>query len=387
MGKLLGLPFGIDLATGDVDQFLIDKIERKLHYWTTIRLSLAGRTVVVNMVLLSTLWFFIVLWGGTTKAIRQIKSSLMNFLWSGSSHRTRVRVSWTDCCAAKGKGGLGLIDPQEAMEALMAKWILKALQPGASHLQTFLRYRLQKLRPDIRGTWPQSIQWALTYKFSAPRGYRIWNRMIQGWKKFSKCLEMSPPTNDAEVLSTTLWWSTQFYAASFGFSVLQAARLMSRGLQHVRDLWNAETHTSEELINCYQVSRADQAPLIRMIAAIPQGWIRLLTVDKAITRAGEYLGIFQQAQDTHPRLICKFTNTFQPHLLEGMVELELAPAQACYSIGMQSKLLMQANVPDEPIRGFLKRVRIVAISRGQPRKLKVSLLYARIIQDMVFDLG
>jgi hypothetical protein len=273
------------------------------------------------------------------------------------------------------------------MEVLMAKWILKALQPGASHLQTFLRYRLQKLRPDIRGTWPQSIQWVLTYKFSAPRGYRIWNRMIQGWKKFSKCLEMSPPTNDAEVLSTTLWWSTQFYAASFGFSVLQAARLMSRGLQHVRDLWNAETHTSEELINCYQVSRADQAPLIRMIAAIPQGWIRLLTVDKAITRAGEYLGIFQQAQDTHPRLICKFTNTFQPHLLEGMVELELAPAQACYSIGMQSKLLMQANVPDEPIRGFLKRVRIVAISRGQPRKLKVSLLYARIIQDMVFDLG
>jgi hypothetical protein len=273
---------------------------------------------------------------------------------------------------------------------LMAKWILKALQPGASHLQTFLRYRLQKLRPDIRGTWPQSIQWVLTYKFSAPRGYRIWNCMIQGWKKFSKCLEMSPPTNDAEVLSTTFWWSTQFYTASFGFSVLQAARFMSRGLQHVRDLWNAETqllHTSEELINRYQVSRADQAPLIRMIEAIPQGWIRMLMVDKAITRASEYLGIFQQAQDTHPRFICELTNNFQPHILEGLVELELAPAQACYSTRMQSKLLIQADVPDEPIRGFLKRVHIVAISRGQPRKLKVSLLYAGIIQDMVFDPG
>jgi hypothetical protein len=69
LGKLLGLPFGIDMATVDVDRFLQDKIERKLHYWTTLRLSLASRAMVVNMVLLSTLWYFIVLWGGTIQVI------------------------------------------------------------------------------------------------------------------------------------------------------------------------------------------------------------------------------------------------------------------------------------------------------------------------------
>jgi hypothetical protein len=59
--KLLGLPFGIDVAIVDMDRFLQDKIERKLYYWTTLRLSLASQAVVVNMVLLSTLWYFIVL--------------------------------------------------------------------------------------------------------------------------------------------------------------------------------------------------------------------------------------------------------------------------------------------------------------------------------------
>jgi hypothetical protein len=61
LSKLLGLSFGIDITTNDVDQFLMDKIVKKSHYWTTLKLSLASRAVVVNMVLPSTLWFFVVL--------------------------------------------------------------------------------------------------------------------------------------------------------------------------------------------------------------------------------------------------------------------------------------------------------------------------------------
>ena len=34
------------------------KLPKKLDYWSTRKLSLAGRTVVCNQVLLSTLWFF-----------------------------------------------------------------------------------------------------------------------------------------------------------------------------------------------------------------------------------------------------------------------------------------------------------------------------------------
>jgi hypothetical protein len=37
-------------------------------------------------------------------------------------------------------GGLNLIDAEEALQALLSKWIVKALGPGESNLQIALRH-------------------------------------------------------------------------------------------------------------------------------------------------------------------------------------------------------------------------------------------------------
>ena len=55
LSKLLGTPFGLNLHVQDVDDFLYRKIARKLDYWSKMKLSLAGRAVICNQVLLSTL--------------------------------------------------------------------------------------------------------------------------------------------------------------------------------------------------------------------------------------------------------------------------------------------------------------------------------------------
>lgn len=80
LSKLLGTPFGLDLATVDVDEFLLNKIQKKISFWVTTQLSLAGRVVIINSVLLSTLWFFIVIWGGPLEIIKKIKAIFRNFL-------------------------------------------------------------------------------------------------------------------------------------------------------------------------------------------------------------------------------------------------------------------------------------------------------------------
>lgn len=56
LSKLLGTPFGISVESVDVDAFLATKITAKLKFWTTTQLSFAGRSVIVNSILLSTLW-------------------------------------------------------------------------------------------------------------------------------------------------------------------------------------------------------------------------------------------------------------------------------------------------------------------------------------------
>lgn len=130
------------------------KIKKKLNYWTSIHLFLAGRRTIANSVLLSSLWFFICIWGGSLQVIRQICGMILDFLWSGTSNRSRARVSWTDCCAPRLVGGLNLVDSEEALHALAMKWILKAMLSGVSNLQLLLCFRLLQMRPQAHGRWP-----------------------------------------------------------------------------------------------------------------------------------------------------------------------------------------------------------------------------------------
>lgn len=142
LSKLLGTPFGLELDTKNVDDFLVEKITKKLKYWSTTRLSLAGRTLIVNQVLLSTLYYFLAVWAGTVRSLRKIKTLLRCYLWAGNIHATRTRVAWSVCCVKKGDGGLGLVEPEDAMDALLIKWVMLAVTSGDSNLQYMLRFRL-----------------------------------------------------------------------------------------------------------------------------------------------------------------------------------------------------------------------------------------------------
>jgi hypothetical protein len=57
--KLPKTPFGISLEVADIDEFLFQKIKKKLRYWTTLFLSLPARAIVANSIPLLTLWYFI----------------------------------------------------------------------------------------------------------------------------------------------------------------------------------------------------------------------------------------------------------------------------------------------------------------------------------------
>lgn len=72
VGKLLGASFSLSLTSGDIDSFLYDKISKKLDYWSTQKINPTGRAVVVNSMLLSTMLFFLSIWGGArTKGLKK----------------------------------------------------------------------------------------------------------------------------------------------------------------------------------------------------------------------------------------------------------------------------------------------------------------------------
>jgi hypothetical protein len=51
-------------------------------------------------------------------------------------------------------GVLSLVDPIEAIEALLSKWVVHVLKPRGSNLQELLRFQLRQYQPHKGGMEP-----------------------------------------------------------------------------------------------------------------------------------------------------------------------------------------------------------------------------------------
>jgi hypothetical protein len=176
----------------------VAKVEKKLVYWSSQRLNATSREVIGNSVLISFLLYFLALWGGTKAGLTKITSKIRNFFWSGSATRTRNRVAWKTCCLYREEGSLNMIDPQEALTALMAKWVVTALEPGISNFKGILRHRLLYLQPFSIGTWAPSLEWCLSPTHRGSSGSALWKRTTKSWKLMVQDLRMLPPLTYSE---------------------------------------------------------------------------------------------------------------------------------------------------------------------------------------------
>jgi hypothetical protein len=79
VSKLLGAPFGLSLSTADVDKFLADKIDKKLLYWSTQRLNTTSCEIVTNSTLISSMLYFLAIWGGSKAEVAHITSRIRTF--------------------------------------------------------------------------------------------------------------------------------------------------------------------------------------------------------------------------------------------------------------------------------------------------------------------
>lgn len=50
ISKLLGVPYGLDMTTQDVDSFLVSKIDKKLFYGVTTGFNFTSRAIITNTV-------------------------------------------------------------------------------------------------------------------------------------------------------------------------------------------------------------------------------------------------------------------------------------------------------------------------------------------------
>jgi hypothetical protein len=109
---------------------LMIALKSKLIAWSHNLLSLAGRILVANQVLLASMWYLATCWNPNPRMVTQIRGVIRNFIWGGKDAPAHAKVKWETLILPAAQGGLGIIDPKAQLEALLAKLMVRGLAPG-----------------------------------------------------------------------------------------------------------------------------------------------------------------------------------------------------------------------------------------------------------------
>ena len=128
--RYLGVQVGIDLVPKLQVAPLSLTLRKKVFLWSHANLSLAGRVIVPNHVLLSIICYTASPWIFSKSCIGQIRRLVRHFIWGGEDRsRVREKVAWSTLITPKQHGGLRIIETLNQCMALLAKLIVRGLLP------------------------------------------------------------------------------------------------------------------------------------------------------------------------------------------------------------------------------------------------------------------
>ena len=210
--RYLGVQVGIDLAPELHVAPLLLTLRKKLFLWGHAKLSLAGRVVVANHVLLATVWYIASSWLFSKSCIGQIRRLVRNFIWAGEDRcHIRAKVAWSTLIAPKIHGGLGIIDPMDQCMALLTKFIVRGLLPGNAPWKQLLKQRLYRCAPPMGGLWSDSIRWIFIpdkrYVMTRHWEDKFFNGILRAWEHVHQGLGYDAPTCEEEYLRQHLVWN------------------------------------------------------------------------------------------------------------------------------------------------------------------------------------
>jgi hypothetical protein len=90
--RYLGIQVGFHLQPEANFDKMLSTLKGKLINWSTCYLSLAGRILVANQVLLASMWYMAAAWNPNPRMCSQVRGVVRNFIWSGKATNARAKV-------------------------------------------------------------------------------------------------------------------------------------------------------------------------------------------------------------------------------------------------------------------------------------------------------
>ena len=354
---------------------------------------------MANSVLLSSTFFFLSIWRGSKKGVKKVKSAIMNYVAGGKLQRARIRVSWHQCCQTKSKGGVNLINLEDAATALLTKWLIKAMEPGDSNLHLFLRFRLSQYQPYSGGRWSQSLEYFTLSKHQRKKGSLVWNQVAAAWRNMLPFVSTNTPSNWEKLMNCSFWWPLACPTLDAGFSMVRAAYLHKRGLKYYRDIWRGGRFlTPPEAQEKFGLLPPEFSAWSTVVTHLDRMWGNLIRFSPRKLTCGEWMAIFDDVGDLVPTVVCRAKEGFQP--VVGTYTVKIPHKVQLFKIKWMSRTLEEIpsdslNLPsawgefgEDTVQlccGTVCRVRVLEAIKG-PKKTSIWWYYGPI-SKLVWDPG
>ena len=198
--RYLGFPFGLHIEQKEKDSKMLSQIRKHLSRWAGNKLSLAGRIMVSNQVILSSIWYLASCTDISGQALKTARAMVRNYIWSGQKESfARVRVKWATAVLPIVRGGVKIMDPQWQASALLVKLLVRGLSVGYEPWKALVRYRVEQTKQSRRGKWPSHANWIMNAHNIVKQGSSMWQGVMKAWSTIQSGLEQQDPDNWTEI--------------------------------------------------------------------------------------------------------------------------------------------------------------------------------------------
>ena len=193
--RYLGYPFGLNIPQQEKDGKMLGQIRKHLAKWVNHPLSLAGRIMIANQVVLSSIWYFASCTDYSGKALKLAKATVRNYIWSGKQEsNARAKVRWDTVVLPIVRGGVKVLDPQWQASALLIKLLVRGLSVGYEPWKSLVRFIVAQSQQTHNGRWPAHSNWIMNARKLTKQGSTMWQGVVKTWHTIQAGLEQQDPT-------------------------------------------------------------------------------------------------------------------------------------------------------------------------------------------------